>query len=62
MDIVLDGRKLELKKVSTIAGALKQAGINPETVLVKRDGELVPQDALVKDGDSMETIKVVSGG
>jgi sulfur carrier protein ThiS len=37
-------------------------GINPVTVLVKRNDMLVPVEETVKDGDVIELIPVVSGG
>ncbi len=62
MDVVLNGKKLGLKDRSIVSDALAAAKINPETVLVKRKGGLIPQDAVLAEGDSLETIKVISGG
>jgi sulfur carrier protein ThiS len=62
MDVVLNGKKLGLKKGARVTDALAATRINPETILVKRNGGLIPHDAPLKDGDSLETIKVISGG
>ena len=64
MNIVLKGKNTEYKlsghqKVSQI---LKALDINPETVLVIKDGEILTRDHIVKDSDEIEIISVVSGG
>ena len=45
-----------------IEDLLRKEGINPVTVLVKKNEELVPVEDTVKDGDILELIPVVSGG
>ncbi len=45
-----------------IEDVLRKAGINPVTVLVKKNESLVPVEEKVKDGDVLELIPVVSGG
>lgn len=62
MRIVLDGKELELPKGATIADALRKAGINQETVLVKRRGELCAEVEIILENDVLETIRVISGG
>ena len=62
MKIILNGRNYEVKDSSTVFDALDAAKINSETVLVKRKGRLVPHDMKLGDGDSIETITVISGG
>jgi len=46
----------------TVRDALNSAKINPETVLVKRKGQLIPHDETLKDKDILELIAVISGG
>ena len=53
---------VELKEGSTISDALKKAGINPETVIVSRMGEIVPESEKTKEGETIEAIRIVSGG
>ncbi len=61
MKITLDGKALEVKS-GTIEDALDETGINPETVIVKKNGVLVPNDERIAEGDSLETIVVISSG
>jgi len=37
-------------------------GLSSETHLVLRDGELLTDDALLRDGDQAQLIAVISGG
>jgi len=41
---------------------LREAGILPDTVLVVRDGRIVPLDYRPQDGEEFELIDVISGG
>lgn len=41
---------------------LREAGILPDTVLVVRDGKIVPLDYRPQDGEEFEVIDVISGG
>ncbi|MBU0530169.1 MAG: MoaD/ThiS family protein [Candidatus Aenigmatarchaeota archaeon] len=65
--------KIELKykgkksSVSVPAGAcvldaVQKAGINPETVLVRRKKEIIPETEKLNDKDYLEILSVVSGG
>ncbi|MCJ7677919.1 MAG: MoaD/ThiS family protein [Anaerolineales bacterium] len=47
---------------STLRHALEKIGVNPDTVLPTRDGELLTDDELVRDGDHIRLIAVISGG
>ncbi len=41
---------------------LNELGVTRESVLVVRNGELVPGDAQLEDGDEVEVRPVISGG
>ena len=47
---------------STLRHALDKIGVNPDMVLPTRDGELLTDDELVRDGDRIRLIAVISGG
>ena len=47
---------------STIRHVVDKEGINPESVLALRDGKLVNDATLTKDGETIKLIAVVSGG
>lgn len=41
---------------------LLKLGFNPEDVLILKDGKLITEDKVLKDGDEIEIIEVVSQG
>ena len=53
-------KKVDLRKKDTVARLLKETGTNPETVLVRIDGEIVTEEK--KLGGHIEIIPVMSGG
>lgn len=46
----------------TVKDLLAELRINPETVLVVRQGEVVPEETLLTDKDRIELLSVISGG
>ncbi len=55
-------RELELDDKSAIIDVLKDTGKNPETVVVRKNGKIVPEEEILSDGDEIEVIQIVSGG
>ena len=53
---------IELKPGSPIKNLLEKMNINPVTVLVGKNGEIVPETDSVKKGDKIEIIRTISGG
>jgi sulfur carrier protein ThiS len=49
-------RKMSVKK------ALHEIGLSPESHLVLKDGDLLQDDQILKDGDVITIIPVISGG
>ena len=64
MAVVLElrGKKYEVKPGCMLQDALKKAGILPEGVIAVRDGEMILQDEILKDGDVVKLVAVISGG
>jgi len=66
MDIQVthQGKKhtLQVKEGSSVRGVLKEMKVNPETVLVSRDEEIILETEKLNDKDSIELIRVISGG
>jgi sulfur carrier protein ThiS len=62
MKVTLDSKEIEIAEGSTVADALRKAGINQETVLVKKEGSLCSETEKLSENDVLETIKVISGG
>jgi sulfur carrier protein len=55
-------RELELDGSRTVGRLLEELGLNREAHLVIRNGTLVPGDARLEPGDTVEVRPVISGG
>lgn len=55
-------RDVEIDGPIRVHRLLEQLAVEREAVLVIRDRELVPGDALLDDGDDIEIRPVISGG
>ena len=55
-------RTIELPKGHTIESLLRKLGINPQTVIVSRNGEIVPEQETLHEKDSLKIFSVKLGG
>jgi sulfur carrier protein len=55
-------RTVELQGGRSVVKLLNEMGLNRESVLVVRNGTLVPGDGFLDDGDEVELRPVISGG
>ena len=55
-------RTMELEGPMAVTALLARLSLNRESVLVIRDGTLVPGDAMLADSDRVEMRSVISGG
>ena len=55
-------RIMEFDGPMAVTALLTRLSLNRESVLVIRDGTLVPGDAMLADGDHVEIRSVISGG
>ena len=55
-------RELEIDGPMRVQKLLDQLDVNRESVLVIRDGELIPGDAVLDDAATVEIRPVISGG
>jgi sulfur carrier protein ThiS len=62
MKLVYRRQVWELRGGMTARAAIKKVGLEPEAVLVVRNGKLVTDDTLLKDDDEVKLIAVISGG
>ena len=62
MQITFRDKKYEIKGGISARDAIKKIGVDPEAVLVVVNGNLVTDDAVLKDGDDVKLVAVVSGG
>ena len=60
--LVLRDKEFEVKSGSTLLAALQKAGILPEAVIATRGGEMILEDEILKDGDIVRLVAVISGG
>jgi sulfur carrier protein ThiS len=54
--------EVEIPEGSSIREAIKKAGINPEEVIINRNGTIIPDSEKMKEGELIETIRITSGG
>jgi sulfur carrier protein ThiS len=55
-------REVEVPGGRTVRALLHELGVNPDTVLVIRAGELVTREVRLDDVDEIEVRPVISGG
>jgi sulfur carrier protein ThiS len=60
--LILRKKEYEVKAGMSLLDALKKNNIVPESVIATRDGELITDDEILKDGDVIKLIAVISGG
>ena len=60
--LILRDRTYEVKPGMTLLDSLKKVNILPESVIATRAGEMILEDEILKDGDEVKLIAVISGG
>ena len=60
--LILRDREYEVKPGMTLLDSLKKISILSESVIATRDGEMILDDEILKDGDEVKLIAVISGG
>jgi sulfur carrier protein ThiS len=60
--LVLRNKEYEVKPGMTLLSALQKINILPESVIATREGEMILDDEILKDGDIVKLIAVISGG
>jgi sulfur carrier protein ThiS len=60
--LVLREKEYEVRPGMALLDALKKNNIVPESVIATRDGEMILEDEILKDGDVIKLIAVISGG
>ncbi len=58
----LRGKEYEVRAGMTIREALLQVDIPPESVLATRGGELLTDDEVLREGEHIKLVAVISGG
>ena len=60
--LILRNKEYEVKPGMTLLSALQKIDIVPESVIATREGEMILEDEILKDGDVIKLIAVISGG
>jgi len=55
-------KELELNKDSVVSDLLENLKINPVTVIISRNNELILDDEKLKNNDEIKILSVISGG
>lgn len=55
-------KEVNVQEASKVKDVLKKADINRETVIIKRNNEIIPAEEEVKNRDNLEAIRIISGG
>ena len=60
--LILREKEYDVKPGMTLLDSLKKVNILPESVIATREGEMILEDEILKDGDVVKLIAVISGG
>lgn len=60
--LILRNKEYEVKPGMTLLSALQKIDVIPESVIATRDGEMILDDEILKDGDVVKLVAVISGG
>jgi sulfur carrier protein ThiS len=60
--LILRNKEYEVKPGMTLLSALQKIDVVPESVIATREGEMILDDEILKDGDVVKLIAVISGG
>jgi sulfur carrier protein ThiS len=60
--LILRNKEYEVKPGMNLQAALKKCDILPESVIATRDGDMILDDEILKDGDVVKLVAVISGG
>ena len=52
----------EVRPGMTVRDAMLKHGIQPEAVIPTRDGELITEDEIIREGETIRLVAVISGG
>ena len=60
--LILRDKEYEVKPGMTLLSALNKVNIVPESVIATRAGEMILDDEILRDGDVIKLVAVISGG
>ena len=60
--MILRNKEYEVKPGMMLLDALRKINVVPESVIATRGGEMILDDEILKDGDVVKLVAVISGG
>ncbi len=60
--LILRNKEFEVKPGMTLLSALEKINVVPESVIATLNGEMILDDEILKDGEVIKLIAVISGG
>lgn len=62
--LIFENKKEEkdLKEENKIKDIINELDVHPETTIVKKNGEISDEEAIINDGDEIHIIQIVYGG
>lgn len=60
--LILRDKEFEVRPGMTLLSSLEKISILPEAVLATRNGEMILEDEILKDGEVIKLVAVISGG
>lgn len=60
--VIVRKQEYEVPEGITVKQAVQQVGLNPESYLALRNGEMVVETDLLREGDVVKLVAVISGG
>jgi sulfur carrier protein ThiS len=60
--LILRDEEFEVRSGMTVRSALLKFGLSPEAILATREGVLLTDDEIIKEGEEIRLIAVISGG
>lgn len=60
--LILREKEYEVRPGMTLLASLGKIGILSEAVIATREGEMILEDEILKDGQTIKLVSVISGG
>ncbi len=60
--LILREKEYEVKPGMTLLSALQKIDVIPESVIATREGEMILDDEILREGDVIKLVAVISGG
>ena len=60
--LILREKEFEVRPGMTLLSSLEKINVMPEAVLATREGEMILEDEILRDGEVINLISVISGG